>query len=479
MPASSTVVNTTGTAGEMRLVHLLGDHEATSPFVISCEEHIANNDAPSLLTTIFQHPPAIHILLDCTAATSRPSSVMARMYGMDQDEAVGAVTLLGAMLDDLQLEREEGIEGVKMSEEILKLMVTAVESYQPPKKSSNDDVQEKALMDKKLHMLCALYNIRSYTPQKLWILSRIVTLAVSSSTYSDMILSLLPGRNATLGDLLSSRHLETSTGLIGGGGGSSETEDDDVTVADKRALYGAIASAVQKVQAFCDENKDGTLEKEGLQARSLRQKFLLKFLGTYGDGDVVDKAGIEAAKEAAIGAIQDPINLFHDQRGIMSLSPIAALEKNKDTKPLYELLQIFQEKKLQDLQQFQKDDKNNTLSTYNISPDSSIRHMRLLSLCSLASEHEEIPYDAIASTLDLDSTSSADVETWVIAAVSSGLLSAKMDQLQRVVMVERCVVRKFGMEQWKVLKERLDVWKKNVRGVLEGLKETNGVGGSQ
>lgn len=95
--------------------------------------------------------------------------------------------------------------------------------------------------------------------------------------------------------------------------------------------------------------------------------------------------------------------------------------------------------------------------------------MRLLSLCSLATEHEEIPYDAIASTLQVDESV---VENWVIDAVSSGLLSAKMDQLQNVVMVERCVVRRFGIEQWKILQERLNVWKKNVKGVLEGLKQS-------
>ncbi len=95
--------------------------------------------------------------------------------------------------------------------------------------------------------------------------------------------------------------------------------------------------------------------------------------------------------------------------------------------------------------------------------------MRLLSLCSLATEHEEIPYDAIASTLKVDA---ADVESWVIEAVGSGLLSAKMDQLQKVVLVERCAVRRFGIEQWKVLQKRIDVWKKNVKDVLEGLKSS-------
>ena len=95
--------------------------------------------------------------------------------------------------------------------------------------------------------------------------------------------------------------------------------------------------------------------------------------------------------------------------------------------------------------------------------------MRILSLCSLAAEHEEIPYSVVAKTLLLPNED--EVESWVIAAVSSGLLSAKMDQLQHKVMVERCVVRRFDSQQWKLLQERLKAWKQNVGGVITGLKQ--------
>lgn len=150
----------------------------------------------------------------------------------------------------------------------------------------------------------------------------------------------------------------------------------------------------------------------------------------------------------------------------MSLPPVTAL-KSTDGE-IYQLLEIFQQGKLEDFQSFQKSNPS-ALSNNNISEEDAIRNMRLLSLCSLATEHEEIPYDAIAQTLQVEQS---EVENWVISAVSSGLLSAKMDQLQHVVMVERCVVRRFGIEQWKILQERLNVWKKNVRTVLDGLKQS-------
>jgi len=96
-----------------------------------------------------------------------------------------------------------------------------------------------------------------------------------------------------------------------------------------------------------------------------------------------------------------------------------------------------------------------------------------LSLVSLASEHEEIPYSAIASTLSINED---EVEQWVIKAVSSGLMEAKMDQLRKVVLVERCAVRQFGMKEWSALKVRLDTWKVNVKGVLDALEKSGAVG---
>jgi translation initiation factor 3 subunit M len=141
-----------------------------------------------------------------------------------------------------------------------------------------------------------------------------------------------------------------------------------------------------------------------------------------------------------------------------------------ETAPLLALLKVFQEGKLEDYQSFIKSNGGDSVLTqWGLVPDECTRHIRILSLCSLAAEHEEIPYQVVADTLQ---TSPGDVEKWVIAAVSSGLLSAKMDQLQQQVIVERCVVRKFDMEQWKALQSRLRLWKQNVGGILEAYKQS-------
>ncbi|CAN0434167.1 unnamed protein product, partial [Phaeothamnion confervicola] len=88
-----------------------------------------------------------------------------------------------------------------------------------------------------------------------------------------------------------------------------------------------------------------------------------------------------------------------------------------------------------------------TLQQYEIDHEACVANMRLLSLCSLATEHEEIPYSAVASTLQVDEN---EVEGWVLRCIQAGLMEAKMDQLQQVVVISRCTNRVFGADQWKV-----------------------------
>lgn len=413
--ASTTLVNTAD-AAELRLVHFLGDHDATNPFVLSCENAINQADAATLLQTIASHKPA-----------------MDKLVLSPSEEGIGAFSLLAALLDR--------VEDASLANDVMKSLVIAVEA------NSNN---VGAAVENKIGMLCALYNLRSGA-EKCFILSRILSYAAFSGDASS-VMSLLPNRKSTLGQLLEENNLER---LLAGFAG--------VENADKRSLFLIASNVVGRVAEI---SKEKDMDQEATASLASKQRFLLKMLGTYADTSEIDEDARTAATHAAVGAINNPVSLFNEQRCIMSLLPIIDLKSKKPE--IHALLSIFQEGKLEDFQSFIKSNPT-TCADYNISEDDAIRHMRLLSLCSLATEHEEIPYEAIATTLQVDQS---EVENWVIAAVSSGLLSAKMDQLQHVVMVERCVVRRFGIEQWKILQNRLDMWKKNVRSVLDGLKQS-------
>jgi len=328
------------------------------------------------------------------------------------DEAVSAISLLAACLDRVELPNSANML-IQLADSIIAISAAS-----------------SGATTKAISLLATLYNMRSNSAEKVALLVKMIRLAATDTG------DLLEADNSVLGKCMDPAQL------------TKMLDEWKVPQAGRRELFRAAA--------------DGSKNSP-----NARQQFTLLVAETYSNSDI-DGSGLEAAKQAAIGAIRDPVSLFVQQRKILSLPAIQALE-SKDA-PLFALLKIFQEGKLEDYHSYIKSKGGDSaLAQWNLSAEDCSRHMRILSLCSLAAQHEEIPYSVVAETLQTDP---GNVEKWVIAAVTSGLLSAKMDQLQEKVMVERSVVRKFDMEQWKALQSRLHLWKQNVSGILESYKQS-------
>lgn len=326
-----------------------------------------------------------------------------------EDEAVSAVSLLAALLN-----RVKDVNSSKLVDELADSVIQSTST-------------EETL--KAVSLLATLYNMRSEPLEKVGLLVKMINLAKARQP------ALLQSNNPLFGKWMEGTKL------------SSMLDEWQVEPVSRRPLYRAAAN--------------------GTTSSLSEQRFTLLTIETYSKSDI-DTEGLESAKKAAIGAIQDPVSLFAQQRKILSLPAVQALQEK--SAPLYDLLRVFQEGKLEDYQSFlKKNGGESILSQWDLSPADCTRYIRILSLCSLATEHEEIPYEVVARTLETDSS---EVEKWVIAAVSSGLLSAKMDQLQEQVIVERCVIRKFELEQWKGLQSRLHLWKDNVGGILQAYKQS-------
>lgn len=408
--ASSTLVNVSDDA-EVRLVALLAETappNLLSPtFQADCQNAIDAGQAGPLLDTILNDAGALASLLSIEP----------------NDEAAAAFSLVAALSD----------RAGRPVEDLADVIVNAAQ--QLPNKQ-----------ERKITFLSVLYNMRSDTREKLVLLRRMMELA-----NADML-----APEETLGRLLT----DTSYSVSRPGSTYqpqlvSMLDSWQVVVDDagRRDLYQTIASVLPP----------GDIRK---------QRFLLLLVDSYtsSSSNAIGDQAVEAARDATVGAIRDPVSLFVHQRSMLTLPAIQAMGRKYPT--LLGLLQVFQEGKLSDYQAFVQSNggENAVLSPWGLEPESCARNMRILSLCSLASEYEEIAYSVVAETLQLPSDN--DVEKWVIAAVSSGLLEAKMDQLQFKVMVERSVVRRFEMDQWKALQSRLRLWKQNVGGVLDSLKES-------
>lgn len=404
---SSTLVNIAENA-EIRLIELLSTEAYSKAFVQDCETCIANAQASALIRTILSDEGALSSLWKIPT----PS------------DGVSAFALLLALLDRVEDSEEESALAMELAKKFVNMA------------GNVEEEDSKRIVG----MLCFLYNLRSDGLEKCRLLTQIVTLA--STNCSDL---LLEEANGELGSLLLPETIQ------------SNMNDWNVDANEKRCLLEALARAMETIGKLAE-----------------KQRFWLLVLETFSEDslDTILKndMAIEVAQNATIGAIQDPIALFTEQRGMLDLPAVKALKEtsNESQTQLYNLLSIFLSGKLNDFFAFQKQYPS-ALSQYDISEENATKNIRILSLCSLAAEHNEIPYDVIASTLGIDSS---EVESWVITACASGLLVAKMDQLQQVVMVEKCVVRQFGLEQWKVLQVRLNGWKKNVKAVLDGLNNS-------
>ena len=91
-------------------------------------------------------------------------------------------------------------------------------------------------------------------------------------------------------------------------------------------------------------------------------------------------------------------------------------------------------------------------------------------MCSIASGVDELQYSAVARELQVEE---ADVEDWVIRGIMEDLIEAKLDQVEKLIIVNRVMPRTFGGKQWEGLGAKLNDWKSNVRQLLAVVQAAN------
>jgi translation initiation factor 3 subunit M len=155
---------------------------------------------------------------------------------------------------------------------------------------------------------------------------------------------------------------------------------------------------------------------------------------------------------------------------LSQLEVVQQLQKDKQYAPLHRLLQIVARETYTEFLAFSGDASTRTfMEKHDLSVDACARKMRLLTLVSLGHANKELTYQAVAASLKVEV---ADVEDWVMQAIGSGLLTAKMDQVREVVAVSMCAERDFGQKQWERLHGSLVDWRDSISNLLEVLKSS-------
>ncbi|EDO34250.1 predicted protein [Nematostella vectensis] len=187
-------------------------------------------------------------------------------------------------------------------------------------------------------------------------------------------------------------------------------------------------------------------------------KVMIELLSTYTDENA--SAAREDAKSCVVSCLTKPNVLIMDN--ILSLKPVAVLQGD----PIYQLLQIFVSGDVQDYKKFY-DSNTDFINSIGLSHEMNLKKMRVLTLMSIGKETDEISYEDLATKLGI---SSDEIEQFLIEAIQTGLVKARLDQVHRKVIISSVAQRTFGINQWQNLHSRLVKWRDNLLSVRGGLQ---------
>eukprot|EP01038_Epipyxis_sp_PR26KG_P013111 gene13111-17575_t len=207
-----------------------------------------------------------------------------------------------------------------------------------------------------------------------------------------------------------------------------------------------------------------SLQTDGQYSQALGA--LIKYFNTY--KGVKYPTEVESLVSIAlVSAIKSPIAQFSDRTQLLESFNNQSFQG--DVSILLQLLQILCDGSLQDFNKF-KATSNNTavLSKYTIDLETIEHNVKLLTLCSLASQATDriLTYQSIQSNLLIGAE---EVEMWAIEAISEDLIDASIDQLKSIITVHRYTHRSFGPAQWKVLQSKLVTLRKNLTNIQESI----------
>jgi len=171
----------------------------------------------------------------------------------------------------------------------------------------------------------------------------------------------------------------------------------------------------------------------------------------------------EELQKVSLQLLQDAVQLpsvmqFDD---ILAMDSIKALQKTKHS-DLVALCGVFLSGGVNDLRDFHK--KHEKLFTeHGLSLQDCMSKIRLLSLAALVHGKSEMPLAEVAKALE---ESEDNVETWVVKALSEGVIDGRIDQLNHKVLVKSSFQRKFEHEEWAFLDSKLSQWIDNLESVI-------------
>ena len=174
----------------------------------------------------------------------------------------------------------------------------------------------------------------------------------------------------------------------------------------------------------------------------------------------------DAARADAARCVEEALTL-PDQyvlEDLAALAPVRALADHADSRELHALLQVVVSGSVAD---FEALPAGLWAARPALEREALLAKVRLLALCSAAEHEAALPFAAAAAALGLPEARGAALESWIIRAMSQGLLTGKLDQEAQVVRISSVVSRTFGPRQWSKVETELQGWLAAVRNVRQ------------
>lgn len=176
----------------------------------------------------------------------------------------------------------------------------------------------------------------------------------------------------------------------------------------------------------------------------LASKVMIELLSTYTEDNASQAR--DDAHRCIVSCLADPSTFLLDH--LLPLKPVRFLEGEL----IHDLLTIFVAEKLSAYLQFYQANKD-FITSLGLSHEQNMHKMRLLTLVQMAETHKEISFETLQQELQLE-----EVEAFVVDALRTRMLSAKINQTGRKVVIISTMHRTFGRQQWQQLKDTLVQW---------------------
>ncbi|KAJ3076127.1 hypothetical protein HDU98_005546 [Podochytrium sp. JEL0797] len=204
----------------------------------------------------------------------------------------------------------------------------------------------------------------------------------------------------------------------------------------------------------------------------LSYEYLIHYLNTYPPSPSYPSQVQSFAVSAVLQSLRLPTITSYSQ--LLSLPPVVSLKSTHKT--LWELLQIFLTGSVTTYNAFIAQHPD-FLASQDLDAAALEQKIRLLTLTTLAcaytgSDAQPMPFSAVSKALEIED---ADVEEWVVRGIRSGLIDARIAQVERHVLVSRATHREFTDKQWDLLSNRLAEWSNSLKEVLTVLQNAKTV----